>query len=69
MNALKYAAKTLDRFGRTHRFYVEGEMQQYRTLTGGFLTLIILPLILPFAIYKFEEMMNYHEYSILTTIE
>ena len=63
----KKAAYSIDRFGENFNFYVMENQTQYRTVTGCILTLLILPVILPFAVYKFQVMLGYGDTNIVIT--
>ena len=62
---LKDSATVIDRFGSEFKFYVMEKQTDYRTVMGCMLTLLILPVILPFAVYKFDIMLKYDDTNII----
>ena len=55
----------LDRFGEPFKFNVQNDDDLYKSIPGSILSLILLPLIIPFAVYKFNVMRDYGETNIV----
>ena len=66
---VKKAAYSIDRFGEHFNFYVMENQTQYRTVTGCIMTLLMLPVILPFAVHKFNVMLGYGDNNIVISTE
>ena len=56
----------IDAFGHKFSFRILGKFTSYKTITGFCLTLLMIIALVPFAVYKYNVMLNYQDSNILT---
>ena len=56
----------LDAFGHRFSFRILGKFTSYKTIAGFFLTLLMIIALVPYALYKYNVMLNYQDSNILT---
>ena len=54
-----------DAFGHKFSFRIHHKFTSYKTITGFVLTLIMVIALVPFALYKYNVMINFDDSSIL----
>ena len=64
-NRFKRAILSIDRFGEPFKFNIRNNNDTYKSIPGTILSLVLLPLIIPFAVYKFNVMRNYGDSNIV----
>ena len=57
----------IDQFGQTFNFRIHHKFTSYKTVCGSILTILMLVPLIPFAIFKYQVMLNYGETNIIIT--
>ena len=59
---------SLDAFGQQFNFRVHHKFTSYKSICGFILTVLMLIPLVPFAIYKYNVMLNYDETNIIESL-
>ena len=68
-NFIKSSFLSIDRFGETFQFRVQKQRDEYKSCEGTVLTLIMFALIMPFAAYRFNSMLEYSETNVVVSTQ